>query len=204
MIANDKPVSTRTAADVMVAPFHRPIGVAGLERLGIGRGARLEAKARNLAHDLAVPLGELERRNVGGKLDRRVVGEHVLQEANPRLANAGLAVRQTNEVRPDRGRYRTEHGLGVGQRDTTDEMYDRMLAVGVHARPLLSTIPIRDSPDETETGINVRVCPALLQDRREVLTATRTSGNPNTWSGSDLAIFPGIWTQSFCRLLLNA
>src|SRR5262245_29398170 len=145
MIANDKPVSTRTAADVMVAPFHRPIGVAGLERLGIGRGARLEAKARNLAHNLAVPLGELERRNVGGKLDRRVVGEHVLQEANPRLANAGLAVRQTNEVRPDRGRYRAEHGLGVGQRDTTDEMYDRMLAVGVHARPLLSTIPIRDS-----------------------------------------------------------
>jgi hypothetical protein len=37
----------------------------------------------------------------------------------------------------------------------------------------------RDSPDESQTGINVRVFPALLQDRREVLTATSTSGNPN-------------------------
>src|SRR5258707_2233705 len=37
----------------------------------------------------------------------------------------------------------------------------------------------RDSPDESQTGINVRVFPALLQDRREVLTATTTSGNPN-------------------------
>jgi hypothetical protein len=41
---------------------------------------------------------------------------------------------------------------------------------------------IRDSPDESQTGINVRVFPALLQDRREVLTATSTSGNPNAWS----------------------
>ena len=40
----------------------------------------------------------------------------------------------------------------------------------------------RDSPDESQTGINVRVFPALLQDRREVLTATSTSGNPNAWS----------------------
>ena len=40
----------------------------------------------------------------------------------------------------------------------------------------------RDSPDESQTGINVRVFSALLQDRREVLTATSTSGNPNAWS----------------------
>src|SRR5262249_11963556 len=40
----------------------------------------------------------------------------------------------------------------------------------------------RDSPDESQTGINVRVFPALLQDRREVLTATCTSGNPNACS----------------------
>jgi|SRR5215471_14837741 hypothetical protein len=40
----------------------------------------------------------------------------------------------------------------------------------------------RDSPDESQTGINVRVFPALLQDRGEVLTATSTSGNPNAWS----------------------
>jgi hypothetical protein len=40
----------------------------------------------------------------------------------------------------------------------------------------------RDSPDESQTGINARVFPALLQDRPEVLTATSTSGNPNAWS----------------------
>src|SRR5262245_11997349 len=33
----------------------------------------------------------------------------------------------------------------------------------------------RDSPDESQTGINVRVFPALLQDRRELLTAINTS-----------------------------
>src|SRR5258707_219935 len=62
----------------------------------------------------------------------------------------------------------------------------------------------RDSPDESQTGINVRVFPALLQDRREVLTATTTSGNPNAWSRVDLAVFPGIWAHSFCRVLLYA
>src|SRR5262245_54683936 len=40
----------------------------------------------------------------------------------------------------------------------------------------------RDSPDESQTGINVRVFPALLQDRREVLTASSISGNPSAWS----------------------
>jgi hypothetical protein len=44
------------------------------------------------------------------------------------------------------------------------------------------SLSIRDSPDESQTGINIRVFPALLQDRREVLTATSTSGNPNVWS----------------------
>src|SRR5262249_23530758 len=45
-----------------------------------------------------------------------------------------------------------------------------------------SALMSRDPPDESQTGINVRVFPALLQDRREVLTATSTSGNPNAWS----------------------
>jgi hypothetical protein len=40
----------------------------------------------------------------------------------------------------------------------------------------------RDSPDEPQTGINVPVFPTLLQDRREVLTAISTSGNPNACS----------------------
>ena len=47
----------------------------------------------------------------------------------------------------------------------------------------------RDSPDESQTGINVRVFPALLQDRREVLTATSTSGT-NAWSRVRSGHFP--------------
>src|SRR5262249_51135697 len=53
-----------------------------------------------------------------------------------------------------------------------------------------------------KTGISVRVFPALLQDRREVLTATAPRVTRTPARGSDLAIFPGIWTYSFCRLLL--
>ena len=58
--------------------------------------------------------------------------------------------------------------------------------------------------DDSQTGVNIRVFPALLQDRREVPTATGTSGSPNGGRGADLAIFPGIWTHSSRRLLLNA
>jgi hypothetical protein len=50
------------------------------------------------------------------------------------------------------------------------------------AAPGMPILLNRDSPDESQTGINVGVFPALLQDRREVLTATSTSGNPNAWS----------------------
>src|SRR5262245_42506767 len=62
----------------------------------------------------------------------------------------------------------------------------RRMTLGKH--PALKTAEARktaanrDSPDESQTGINVRVFPALLQDRREVLTATSTSDNPNAWS----------------------
>src|SRR5215472_256054 len=48
----------------------------------------------------------------------------------------------------------------------------------------------RYSPDESQTGINVRVFPVLLQDRRKVLTATSTSGNPNAWSRVRSGHFP--------------
>src|SRR5262249_50714203 len=54
----------------------------------------------------------------------------------------------------------------------------------------------RDSPDESQTGINVRVFPAFLQDRRQVLTATSTRLTRTLGRGSDLAIFPGTWTHS--------
>ena len=73
----------------------RHVGVAGLEGGGIGLGARLQAKSRNLADQLAVPLDEPERRHVARDLDRRIVGQHVLQELDPGLADTGLAVRQT-------------------------------------------------------------------------------------------------------------
>jgi hypothetical protein len=52
------------------------------------------------------------------------------------------------------------------------------MAPNVPARRILLSKG-RDSPDEFQTGINVRVFPALLQDRREVLTAISTSGNLN-------------------------
>jgi hypothetical protein len=54
---------------------------------------------------------------------------------------------------------------------------------------------VRDSPDESQRGINVRLLSALLQDRREVLSATSSSGNRTLVQGLDLAIFPGIWTH---------
>src|SRR5258708_8406896 len=56
----------------------------------------------------------------------------------------------------------------------------------------------RDSPDESQTGINIRVFPVLLQDRREVLTATSTSGNPNAWS----SVSPGHFPSNLTALLL--
>src|SRR5262249_2817895 len=46
--------------------------------------------------------------------------------------------------------------------------------------------------------------PALLQDRREVLTATSARVTQTLGRASDLAIFPGIWAHSCRRLLLNA
>jgi hypothetical protein len=53
----------------------------------------------------------------------------------------------------------------------------RLLLLPDHPRAIARGVDglTRDSPDESQTGINVRVFPALLQDRREVLTATSTS-----------------------------
>ena len=49
----------------------RHVGVAGVEGRGIDGRAGLHAQPRDLTHHLAVPLHELERRHVGGELDRR-------------------------------------------------------------------------------------------------------------------------------------
>jgi mono/diheme cytochrome c family protein len=59
----------------------------------------------------------------------------------------------------------------------------------------------RNSPDESQTGVNIRAFPAFPQDSREVRTATGASGSPNGGRGADLAIFPGIWTHSSRRAL---
>jgi hypothetical protein len=59
----------------------------------------------------------------------------------------------------------------------------------------------RDSPDESQTGVNIRAFPAFPQDSREVRTATGASGSPNGGRGADLAIFPGIGTPSSRRAL---
>src|ERR1035437_5125236 len=63
---------------------------------------------------------------------------------------------------------------------------------------------IRDSPDDSQIGADVRGFPAFRQDRSEFRTATVTSGGPNGGRGADLAIFAGIWTHSSHRQLLNA
>ena len=60
----------------------RHLGIAGFERAGIGLGAGLDAKPRDFAQHLAVPLRELEGRHVCGDLDRRVFGKNILQKAD--------------------------------------------------------------------------------------------------------------------------
>jgi hypothetical protein len=104
----------------------------------MGLGPGLDPQPRDLAQQLAVPLDELERWRVGSGLDRRMLREHVLQKADPGLANAGLAIRQADEMRSGRRRQGAEHGLGVRQRNAADEVHDRMLAaVRAHGWPPL-------------------------------------------------------------------
>jgi hypothetical protein len=50
----------------------------------------------------------------------------------------------------------------------------------------------------------IRVFSALLQDGRELRTATDASGIQNGGRVANLAIFAGIWTHSSRRLLVNA
>jgi hypothetical protein len=114
----------------------RHVGIAGLEARRIGRQPALEAQARDLADQLAVPLHEAERRHVARDLDAGVVGQHVLEKADPGAADAGLAVGDADQMRPDRRGQRAKHGLGIGQRDAADEVDDRpAAAVRAHGLP---------------------------------------------------------------------
>src|SRR5262245_59778148 len=40
----------------------------------------------------------------------------------------------------------------------------------------------RDSPDESQTGINVRICPGPLTRQTRGADRYQRSGNPNAWS----------------------
>src|SRR5262249_50707393 len=79
-----------------------------------------------------IPLHESERRHIARELDRRIARQHVLQEANPGLADTGLAIRQPDDVLAAGLRQHAEHRLAVRQRNTADEMHDRMLAAVGH------------------------------------------------------------------------
>src|SRR5262249_13746939 len=57
----------------------------------------------------------------------------------------------------------------------------------------------RHSPDDSEISVESSDFAASLEARREMWLATSSSGSPNDGRGSDLAIFPGIWTHSFYR-----
>src|SRR5215813_12908685 len=77
----------------------------------------------------------------------------------------------------------TRGNIVARRRLSCDLMSDGCNTLCCDAKHVLRNLRFnRDSPDESQTGINVRAFPALLQDRREVLTATSTSGNPNAWS----------------------
>ena len=62
----------------------------------------------------------------------------------------------------------------------------------------------RDSPDDCRSAMNIRRCSALLQDGRELRTATDTSGIQYGGRVANLAIFAGIWTHFSRRSLVNA
>jgi len=62
--------------------------------------------------------------------------------------------------------------VGLGLKDRTD--------------PLTETIAkhiVWDSPDDSRTGVNTPACPAFLQARREIWTATSASGSRNGGQG---------------------
>src|SRR5712672_3467981 len=50
----------------------------------------------------------------------------------------------------------------------------------------------RDSPDDSQTGVNSSAFPASLKDGGEMPAATGTSGSPNGGRGADLAISPAL------------
>jgi hypothetical protein len=91
-------------------------------------------------------LCEFERRHIGGDLDRRVVGENLLQKPDPRFADTGLAVGQTLQVRPGGFRQSAKYGFRIGQRDAADKMYDRRIGASFRHGVLLKAVLPRSTP----------------------------------------------------------
>ena len=119
---------SRTSPDRCVAP--------GLtRRRGISR-TTLPSHCTNLNGGTSV-----------GELDGRIAGQHVLQEPDPGLADAGFAVRQAREVRPDRLRHVRNTVSAVRQRNAADEMHDGMPAViCAHVSSPICSLPICVDP----------------------------------------------------------
>src|ERR1019366_6164557 len=78
--------------------------------------------------------------------------------------------------------------LGMGRRHHGDKhtrgRKNQMYSFHLRSPQLLFAIRFhRDSPDESQTGVNIRAFPAFPQDSREVRTATGASGSPNGGRG---------------------
>ena len=108
--------------------FDRHVGIAGLEAGGSGLAPGL-MRSRGISRT-TLP-SHCTNLNGGTSLATSIAGfcgQHVLQKADPGLADAGLAVGQAGEMRRQRSGKRAEHGLAVGQRNAADEMHDGRLA----------------------------------------------------------------------------
>src|SRR5450755_2317205 len=98
----------------------RHIGIAGFDGRRVKLRARLHAQARDFTQYLAVPLGEFERRYIARHFNRWIIGQHLLQEADPGLADAGLAVWHALEEWCGCRRQGAEHRLSVRQWNAAD------------------------------------------------------------------------------------
>ena len=76
--------------------------------------------------------------------------------------------------------------------ETAAKQYWHKRCYNVHT---FRNVTPRDSPDDNRSAMNIR---------RELRTATDTSGIQNGGRVANLAMFAGIWTHSSRRLLVNA
>jgi hypothetical protein len=104
--------------------------------------------------------------------DRNSPGEIALTSICTKAERLGAAVR--GGPSPTSARCVNEDDPGV------------MTFISPAFHPWLQADLSRDSPDDSRSGVNIRVFPALPQDSREVRTANRASGSPNGGRGAAL------------------